>query len=131
LAERINQHEGKALPWILGGDFNLLPPGQKGLLSDDANRNYRDNSELSLLTKRFRSIPAVDKATGENASQWFTYHGNDPALGGPDRTLDYLFYSRQWVAREGQVLQREGMGLSDHFPVWGVLDLADQAEVGL
>lgn len=81
-------------PWLLAGDFNLMPPG------DDPRRvGEAVDDALRLLVPEFRL--AVDPAT------WTYQPWGKP----PDRTIDYVFCSRDLVVEGTRVVPTE---LSDH-----------------
>ncbi|MBN2069353.1 MAG: endonuclease/exonuclease/phosphatase family protein [Opitutales bacterium] len=115
----------KHTPWIMGGDFNLLPPGQKALLSPQTVSlgDYNSNSELALLTEHWSSVPSVAEATGPNLDAWFTHFPNNPVVGHPDRTLDYCFFSQQFQLGSHLVRRAGALSLSDHLPVISTLSL--------
>jgi len=105
-------------PWIIGGDFNLLPPGQKALLPEKSTYFwYSPQSELKTLTNRWSSIPTLEEATGANMADWFTHFPNNPVIDHPDRTLDYFFYSPLFKKEKHFVRSRDTLTLSDHLPV--------------
>ncbi|MBT8092415.1 MAG: endonuclease/exonuclease/phosphatase family protein, partial [Gammaproteobacteria bacterium] len=110
-------------PWVLGGDLNLLPP------DDDRQRQkilaagtgiYDENSQIKPLYDKYRGVPPLQQLTADDPRPWYTHFPNDPAATGPDRTIDYLFYSDQWVIEDQYVIQQEALHISDHLPVVGV-----------
>lgn len=112
------------VPWVIGGDFNLLPPGdQYQRLPPDQQAYYVPDSELAVLTEVYDSVPSVEQAGGPDAEQWFTHAPNDPAVGGPDRTIDFLFHSRDLTLGEHAVLQDGTLQISDHLPVVATYEL--------
>lgn len=111
------QDAGKT--WVLGGDLNLLPPGQFQLLPQSQRDWYTADSELLALASRYPMIPSLSQANGAEQAQWYTHYPNDPAASGPDRTLDYLFYSQRLTALTSQVRQHDTQAISDHLPVIG------------
>lgn len=104
-------------PWIIGGDFNLLPPGQFSSLAKDQQNLYNTESEIAPLTKRYASVPSMENVSGENKTYWYTHYPNDPGVTGPDRTIDYIFYDEKLTLIQSQVLHGETHKLSDHLPV--------------
>lgn len=64
-------------------------------------------------------IPSNPDATGINRELWLTHFPNDPQVDGPDRTLDYLFYSPKLQRLDGYVRQEDTLTISDHLPVMG------------
>lgn len=119
--------DAQAVPWILAGDFNLLPPD--GGLQWQRLRQYYDSvSALQPLYQRYSGVPSIESLTGPEAASWFTHFPNDPQVSGPDRTIDYLFYSPQLSLIQAYVRQRDTLNISDHLPLVGVFALTDQAE---
>jgi endonuclease/exonuclease/phosphatase family metal-dependent hydrolase len=105
--------------WISGGDFNLLPQGQYQRLPAEQREQYAPESELHALWDKYPMIPSNDDANGEDRRKWYTRFPNDPRLSGPDRTLDYLFYSLKLKRVDAQVRQADTLLISDHLPVIG------------
>lgn len=103
--------------WVIGGDFNLLPPGQFERLPPTQRAYFQAESELALLWNRYPMIPSISDARGDAAARWFTHYPNDPAVAGPDRTLDYLFYSPRLSKHAAEVRQHDTQQISDHLPV--------------
>lgn len=118
--------DGRNTPWVLGGDFNLLP--------DDGNRQwqtltkkfgpgYDEETALAALSGRYRGIPSLEDLSGEQAQQWYTYFPNNPSVSGPDRTIDYVFYSDHWRLNDAYVRYWDTRDASDHLPMVGELAL--------
>ncbi len=105
-------------PWVMGGDFNLLPPGpQFENLPPDQRLYYEADSELAVLTAAYPSVPSLDEANGADALAWFTHYPNDPAVAGPDRTIDFLFFSSAIGLKDHAVRSADTQSISDHLPV--------------
>ncbi len=105
-------------PWVFGGDFNLLPPGpQFANLPADQRVYYEPDSELAVLTDIYPSVPSLEEANGADSSVWFTHYPNDPAVSGPDRTIDLLFYNPLLELGDHFVRAADTLGISDHLPV--------------
>ncbi|OLS63844.1 endonuclease/exonuclease/phosphatase family protein [Pseudomonas putida] len=117
LEKMVDQFERQGTPWLLGGDFNLLPLGQYRRLKPEQQPLYSADSELHLLWDKYPMIPANAEATGADREKWLTHFPNDPRLEGPDRTLDYLFHSPKLRRVEAEVLQQDTLEISDHLPV--------------
>ena len=115
--------DAKNIPWILSGDFNLLPPGQYDKLIESHRSYYNPETEIKDFYEEFMMVPSMEDATGGQAEQWYTYFGNDPRLTKPDRTLDYIVYSSRLRLVEGHVRQIDTKHLSDHLPVVATLEL--------
>ena len=105
-------------PWILGGDMNLLPPGvQYERLRDAQREYYAPDTELSVLTDAYASVPSVEEANGAGLEQWFTHQPNDPAVDGLDRTIDYLFHAPTLTLGDHEVIRGLTREISDHLPL--------------
>jgi len=112
--EALNQAD---TPWLIGGDFNLLPPGQFSQLSPDQQSNFRAETELTPLFARYNVTPNVENTTGHNSPHWYTMFTNNPATTGPDRTVDYMFFSNSLTLIDSYVRQHDTLTISDHLPV--------------
>lgn len=117
LERLLDQFERQGTPWLIGGDFNLLPLGQYRRLKPEQRQFYSADSELHVLWDKYPMIPGNAEATGAERSAWLTHFPNDPQLDGPDRTLDYLLYSPKLRRVSAQVLQQDTLEISDHLPV--------------
>lgn len=120
--------EAEGHPWILGGDFNLLPPGQFGGLSAASQGWFDDPTALLPMFGLYPSVPTVAEANGPEASSWYTHRSNDPRVPGPDKTIDYLFHSPAVERVNAAVRQADTAEISDHFPVLADLRLPGGAE---
>ncbi|AFY21931.1 endonuclease/exonuclease/phosphatase family protein [Pseudomonas sp. UW4] len=117
VARTLDKLESRGTPWLIGGDFNLLPLGQYRRLSDAQRAPYSADSPLHLLWDKYPMIPANNEASGIDRERWLTHYPNDPGLNGPDRTVDYLFYSPRIKRVEAMVRQDDTLRISDHLPV--------------
>jgi len=124
LKTQIQALDADKIPWVLGGDFNMLPPGQYQHLIQSHQSYYNPQTELKDFYQEFNVVPALEAVTGADASRWFTFYGNDPLLSAPDRTLDYLVYSDQLKLVKSHVRQENAERLSDHFPVVASFEIA-------
>jgi endonuclease/exonuclease/phosphatase family metal-dependent hydrolase len=110
--------ELRDIPWAIGGDWNLLPPGGAYQRLDPGQRAYyQPETELAPFFEKYQAVPSAAEADGDSASAWFTYFTNDPAVKEPDRTLDILFFSRRLLLGRHCVRQFDTQRISDHFPV--------------
>lgn len=104
-------------PWVIGGDFNLLPPGAYDRLSDDQKRYYKPETELARLYDHFQAVPSLADVEGENYQQWYTHFPNNPAVTAPNKTIDYFFLSPHIEVLTSTVRQHDTLSISDHLPV--------------
>lgn len=108
-----NQHA-----WALGGDFNLLPPGQYETLGAHEKYYYQSETELLPLMQKYPSVPQLSDCQGPDCARWFTHFSNDPQSIEPDRTLDYIFHSKRLgTPLKYMVRNADTLHISDHFPV--------------
>ena len=120
LMDHLSQLESSDQPWLLGGDFNLLPPGQWEQLAPEQQDGFRQDSELRPLVETYAALPTPADATGQDRQDWLTMFLNDPALEAPDRSVDYIFYDRDLALEEVYVRQGDTWEISDHLPVIAV-----------
>ncbi len=108
----------RGVPWVIGGDFNLLPPGGAYQRLPPAQRAYFDpETEAAPLFQHHQAVPTLDEVNGPEHERWFTHFPNDPSVGKPDRTIDYLFFDRRLGVGPHHVRQWDAGAISDHFPV--------------
>lgn len=113
----LDTFESHGTPWLIGGDFNLLPLGQFLRLDAQKRAQYSPDSELHWLWEKYPMIPSNSESGGIDRAKWLTHFPNDPSLNGPDRTLDYLFYSPRIKRLEARVRQDDTLRISNHLPV--------------
>jgi endonuclease/exonuclease/phosphatase family metal-dependent hydrolase len=107
------------IPWILGGDFNLLPFDDVAYtrLAPEQQKYYNPKSEIKFLTDRYQVVPTIQDVTGPDFAKWLTRWPNDPSIKGPDRTLDYFFLSDDLKIGDHYVRSEDTLYISDHLPV--------------
>jgi endonuclease/exonuclease/phosphatase family metal-dependent hydrolase len=109
--------------WVLGGDFNLLPPGQHHRLRADQQTTYRPNTELTPLFNKYPVVPGPADINSDNYAQWFTVFPNNPSITQPDRTIDYIFFAKEMGLVNAYVRQKDTLHISDHQPVVAEFEL--------
>ncbi len=124
--ELLQSLDERRIPWVLGGDLNLLPPDnnrQRQMILVAGTGDFDEDPQIKPLYDNYRGIPSIEHLTSSDADTWYTHYPNDPTVSGPDRTIDYLFYSDQWSLNDAYVLQEGTLSISDHLPVVGVYSL--------
>jgi endonuclease/exonuclease/phosphatase family metal-dependent hydrolase len=105
-------------PWLIGGDFNLLPNVEAYRRLPRRQQYYfNPQTEIAPLFESYQAVPSLAEVSGADYQQWFALLPNDPEVRGPDRTIDYLFFAG--TVRPGQhyVRQQDTQGISDHMPL--------------
>jgi endonuclease/exonuclease/phosphatase family metal-dependent hydrolase len=113
---RLGQLDARGFPWILAGDFNMLPPGEsaKRLGLGSEAKYYADAaSPLSRLAGRHR-MAVSPEAYRKDPSRYFTYIKYGAKK--PDRRIDYIFVSKQIEVHGISVVQQPRYS-SDHLPL--------------
>ena len=121
--ELLESLDSEGVPWVFGGDLNLLPPDdnrQRQKIVAAGTGNYDETPQIGPLYEKYRGIPALHHLTSTEPQAWYTHFPNDPTVTEPDRTIDYQFYSNQWSLDDAYVLQKETLDISDHLPVVGI-----------
>jgi len=127
----LDQLDASNTPWIFGGDLNSLPPDGKRQwqrLEHDGVGEYDEDTALLPLYERYGAIPALAQLMSSDEAEvakWHTHFSNDPRVTKPDRTIDYLFYSRDWTAEDARIRQHDTLDVSDHLPVVATFSLAE------
>ncbi|MCC2616313.1 endonuclease/exonuclease/phosphatase family protein [Aestuariibacter halophilus] len=104
-------------PWVMGGDFNLLPNDAALASYTELRSHYNDQgTELYPLITQYPSVPSLADIEAD-PSPWYTYMSPlDPART-PDRTIDYIFHAPTLEKTHGAVLLGDAKPLSDHLPI--------------
>ena len=118
-SQLLDKFESSGTPWLIGGDFNLLPLGQYRRLPPEQRSRYQADSALHVLWDKYPMIPDNTEVGGIDRSKWLTHFPNDPSISGPDRTVDYLFYSPHLKRVDARVRREDTLLISDHLPVIG------------
>ncbi len=104
--------------WILGGDFNLLPPGQYQYLPQELKPYCNPATELTPLYERYNAvIPDFRKISREEHDRWLTTNPNSPDYNKPLASIDNIFFSKDIKLLDRYVRQYDTGSISDHLPV--------------
>ncbi|HWC77691.1 MAG TPA: endonuclease/exonuclease/phosphatase family protein [Blastocatellia bacterium] len=102
------------VPILFLGDFNTVPPGSRdtGFPAGERDVNsYRNDRTFRVLAEAGLSMqPHAD------SGDFYTY-----PTGLPNRTLDYILFSKHWRVHSYDVLR--DFRFSDHYPVFGEFEL--------
>ena len=97
-------------PWILAGDFNLLPPEDTpSRLGKDAALYTDAENPIQRLTRKYKH--AFPNLLSTEARTYLPF-----GSGEPDRKIDYIFYGGPVKIESAEVL-REASAISDHLPL--------------
>jgi endonuclease/exonuclease/phosphatase family metal-dependent hydrolase len=115
----LSELDAAGIPWILGGDFNLLPYDDAAYLrlASEQQKYYNPKSEIKFLTDKYQVVPTTEETNGADFEKWLTRWPNDPSIKGPDRTLDYFFLSDSLAIGAHYVRTDDTLHISDHLPV--------------
>jgi endonuclease/exonuclease/phosphatase family metal-dependent hydrolase len=122
---KLDALDKKNVPWILGGDFNLLPPGQWKRLNAEERGCHHEPSEIFAIYERYRGVPTISDASGERMQDFLTFTKRIKEQRVPIRTLDYFFASQDVRINRYAVRQAGVKSLSDHLPLVAEFTLAD------
>ncbi|MBC8044973.1 MAG: endonuclease/exonuclease/phosphatase family protein [Rhizobacter sp.] len=104
------------VPILFLGDFNTVPPGCR---DSDFPAGERDvNSYKNDKTFEILGAAGMNIVKHEDSVKFYTY-----PTGVPNRTLDYIFFTRHWEVIDYYVMK--DFKFSDHYPVAGEFRLRD------
>lgn len=107
-------------PWIVAGDFNLLPPGfDKGLLKAQDDVYADDPNPIAQLYPKYTEVLG-DQLAPEHRT-YLPFGATEP-----DRKIDYFFVGGPLRVEAARVLA-EHRDISDHLPVVATLVVGDPA----
>jgi endonuclease/exonuclease/phosphatase family metal-dependent hydrolase len=115
VGEHLARVEAERSPWLIGGDFNALAPGDDPKRFDPQERALYPEAVTPVqpLLDRYGDPVGVDRWRDQpEAWRTFVRYGQDV----PDRTLDYVFHGTQVRPVAHRVLQEHNT-LSDHLPL--------------
>lgn len=111
-------------PWIIGGDFNLLPPGQYERIAPDSQKYYNHPTEITPLYEQFQPIiPPSHNLTDEEMTQWFSLLPNNEQYTKPVVTLDHFFTSHNLKIQNSHIRHENTYHISDHLPLITTIQL--------
>ncbi len=112
------QLEKQGFPWVLSGDFNLLPPGDNPeRLGKDAQYYSEKHNPIEILYKTFTPALTIEQYD-KNRSKYNTYLPFGAKK--TDRWIDHTFVGQKVKVLNYQPLQKYS-NISDHLPI--VIDI--------
>lgn len=117
VAKILSQKEAGGGSWVIGGDFNLLPPVRSAYdrLPADEKAYFQPDSEIAKLYGAFRAFPSLEMVEGPDFARYLTHWPNRGKAA--DRTIDYFFVGKNMAAEGFRVRQADTGRISDHFPI--------------
>lgn len=129
LSAHLQTLEAENRIWVIGGDFNLLPPGQYEHLPESegghSRTSFRQETELLPLLEAYHVVPDLVALQGPHQQDWYTMFLNDPEITEPSHTVDYFFYPDALKVTESYIFRGETLTISDHLPVIATFILPD------
>ena len=99
-------------PWILAGDFNLLPPGDDKMRLEHERDLYADsNNPVDVLFDAGFHEIFEDQLAPANRT-YLSYGTSEP-----DRKIDYVFIGGPIHVLEAEVIRGDALQISDHLPI--------------
>lgn len=118
LADWMEARRTAGQPFVLGGDLNLLPPGDSPARLGAEAAEYADHpNPLERLIPRFRSVVPPERLLDPAARTYYP-----PRAPVPDRVLDYVFVGEGVEVDEAGPMAT-GPDVSDHLPLLARLRL--------
>lgn len=120
LLEHIARADADAVPWLLAGDFNALPPGDPPARLGEAAKLYPEHrSPVAVLFEAYQSaIPAEAHRQEPERYRTLLPPGSDQA----DRAIDHVFVTPGTRILDAQVLGHV-TDASDHLPILVTLEV--------
>lgn len=128
VSSRVKALQQQGIPWVVGGDFNMLPPDgerQWQQLKDRGTGSFDAQTPIKPLYDQYGAIPSLADLLSDSASEWYTHFPNDTRVNAPDRTIDYVFYSDHWRLNRSYIRHGDSWEVSDHLPVVGEFSLVE------
>ena len=99
------------MAWVLGGDFNALPPDDDYKRLAEESTSYGPETPMTKLYDRYTPIwsERALRDAPEAVRTYLPFGASEP-----DRTIDYGFVGREVTLLGAEVLQERD--ISDHLP---------------
>ncbi len=117
--ELITDFDKRGEAVLLAGDFNLIPSKAAYDALSQRNRKYynADYNELDMLTAHYASVPSIAETLSDTKQHWYTHSPNHNNSQVPNKTIDYIFYTKNLGLEDHYVLLKNTKMISDHMPV--------------
>ena len=104
--------------WIIGGDFNLLPPGHTWDGPRPADSSHRSGqTDIAPLYEKYGAFPSLSDVSSASYKDFYTQFPNNPAYTAPNKTIDYFFFPEGTTVDTAYVRQHDTWQISDHLPL--------------
>ncbi|VEN75224.1 Endonuclease [Candidatus Desulfarcum epimagneticum] len=87
------------------GDFNLTPPPGSG---------------IQPLFDAFHAVPSLEDIHSKQGRKCLTHMDTREKVKAPDKTIDYMFFTRNIPVGRTHIRQKDALDISDHLPVTAV-----------
>jgi endonuclease/exonuclease/phosphatase family metal-dependent hydrolase len=144
LASELGKIDSQSKTWILGADFNMIPPGsdKTDYCIDDKcdgesfhntgdepfhkdGSNYGpDTVNLNMLYSKYYPDIPLNKYTAKPAD-YYSYipaHTQKNYVSDEWRKLDFLFSNHNWIENT-EITHQDCLFLSDHVPVTKLMEI--------
>lgn len=114
IIKRLEALDKSKTPWILAGDFNMIPPGTDPASFGKERRYYADskNPIQRLYAKARPALPLdIYRKSKERYYTYLPFKSSDP-----NRMIDYIFVSKGVEVHDFRVIGR-AEPCSDHLPL--------------
>jgi endonuclease/exonuclease/phosphatase family metal-dependent hydrolase len=112
-------------PVVVGGDFNLIPPGiHYNILSEKNKKKFNSKgSEIKPLFDEFGTVPTYKELNRIAYRKWFTAMGTQLKNKSPDKTIDYILFNKKLSLGKHYIRSLDTVLISDHLPVIATLTI--------
>ena len=116
--EMLRRLEEKGEFGFVAGDFNLIPPGTHARLPESAKKAFHPTVyEIKPLFDSYGAIPSYEEIHSTEYKKWLTHTATRKKIKIPDKTIDYIFFTKKIGISAHYVRQKETWPISDHLPV--------------
>ena len=111
---------------FVAGDFNLIPPGTHARLPETAKQKFDPTVyEIAPMFDSYRAIPSYEEIHSTEYEKWLTHIETDKKTKLPDKTIDYIFFTKKIGIGSHYVRQKGTSPISDHLPVAAIIAIPE------